>query len=110
MKMMLAETEDDKTVVCHQLKVRIGNEFYKVIICGNRHLAEKHLREVLKAGSIEWQRSFVMDKEIAFDYSKKNRTIAQDTFFIRMEFICEFGTVRANPLKNQEKEGTENTN
>lgn len=108
--MMLAETDDNKTVVCHQFKVRMNNEFYKVIICGNRYLAEKHLREELKVGSIEWQRSFVMDKDIAFDYSKKNRTIAHDTFFIRMEFICEFGTVRANPLKNQEKEGTEHTN
>lgn len=103
--MMLAEPNDNsiKSVVCHQLKVRIGNEFYKVIICGNRYKAEKHLREELNVSSIEWQRSFIMDKVIAFDYGKKNKTIARDTFFIRMEFICEYGTIRSNPLKNQDK-------
>lgn len=108
--MMLAEPEDSKSVVCHQLKVRKGSEFYKVIICGNRYLAEKHLREELDVDSIEWQRTFVMEKDIAFEYGKKNKTIAHDTFFIRMEYICEYGTIRANPLKNQEnqekKEGT----
>lgn len=107
---MLAEIEDNKSVVCHQLKVRIGNEFYKVIVCGNRYQAERYLKKELKANTIEWQRTFVMDKDIAFEYSKKNKTIARDTFFVRMEFICEFGTIRANPLNNQEKkEGIEHT-
>ena len=111
--MMLAEPEDNKSVICHQLKVRKDNEFYKVIICGNRYLAEKYLRKELGISSIEWQRTFVMDKDIAFEYSQKNKTIARDTFFIRMEFVCEFGTIRNNPLKNkddnenqEQKEGT----
>lgn len=103
--MILTKLKDDnnESVVCHQLKIRIGSEFYKVIICGNRYKAEKYLREELNVNSIEWQRSFIMDKDIAFDYGKKNKTIARDTFFIRMEFICEYGTIRSNPLKNQEK-------
>lgn len=104
MKMVLAEPEDYKSVVCHQLKIRKGHEFYKVIICGNRYLAEKYLRNEFDVDYIEWQRSFIMDKDIAFEYGKKNKTIARDTFFIRMEFLCEFGAISNNPLKEQ-KEG-----
>lgn len=94
----------DSDVICHMFKVRIGSEIYGVTVCGLRHKAEQYMKYEMKADEIEWIKSFLINSKTVLRLGEKNRSIAREGFFLRMEFISYFGTKHSKPLK----EGDEN--
>lgn len=93
-------------IIVHQFKIRKNGDYYKVLVTGSKYQAEKYMREEFHVDEIEWQKSFVTTKDIAIRLGTGNKTIANQGFFLRMEFICQMGTKRSKPLaekKEQEK-------
>lgn len=97
----------DDDVICHIFKIRIGSEIYDVTVCGLRHKAEQYMREEMKANDIEWIKSFLINSKTILKLGEKNRSIAREGFFLRMEFISYFGTKHSKPLKDN-KDNDEN--
>lgn len=85
-------------IIVHQFKIRKNGDYYKVLVTGSKYQAEKYMREEFHVDEIEWQKSFVTTKDIAIRLGTGNRTIANQGFFLRMEFICQMGTKRSKPL------------
>ncbi len=70
---------------------------YTVTVWGSRYKAEEYLKHETHADDIEWIKSFLLTESIAMKKGKRNKTIGRDGFFLRMEFLCYFGTRRVKP-------------
>ena len=94
---VISKPDYGEEVICHLFKVRYGCEIFMVTVCGSRYKAELYLKNETNADDIEWIKSYILTEDIVIKKGKHNKTIGREGFFLRMEFLCFFGTLRHKP-------------
>lgn len=100
---------EEKEIKCHIFRIRIKGDYYNITVCGSKYNAEQYMKKELHATEIQWIKSYVTTKDFAIKVGKKNKTIARNSFLLRMEFAYALATKRTKPLidKNKQKEDGE---
>lgn len=89
---------NNEEIIVHQYKLRMKGDYYRVCVTGSKYLAEKYMKEEFKADEIIWEKSYVTSKDIAIKLGKKNRIIANQGFFLKLQFVGQLATKQAKPL------------
>lgn len=90
-------------IIVHQYQLRLGGDYYKVLVTGSKYQAEQYMKNEFKADEVIWQKSFVTTRDIAINLGKKNKTITRQGMFLRLEFSHQLGTKRNKSLNEKKR-------
>ena len=94
-------------IIVHQYKLRFAGDYYKALVTGSKYEAEKYIKTRFKPDEMIWEKSFATTKDIAIHIGTGNKTIVNQGFFLRMEYLCQFTTKRNTSLNNKPRNFSE---